>query len=116
MRISRMKVFLFVVVSLLPVTSATGVAPLSPFIEANAAGKKTSYKVKNMVCQSCANHLMSVLGKTKGVTKVNEVDFKTGKVTVTYDPKVTDDAKIKAAINSTRYKVDEPAAPLQNPS
>ncbi|MGC6467856.1 MAG: heavy-metal-associated domain-containing protein, partial [Akkermansiaceae bacterium] len=82
------------------------------FIEANAVGKKASYQVKNMVCQSCANHLMSVLGKTKGVTKVDEVDFKTGKVAVTYNPDLTDETKIKAAINSTRYKVDEKVAPM----
>lgn len=101
---------------LLALAIATGFAsagaPTPPAaIEAEASTKKVSYKIKGMACQSCANYLTTLLGKTKGVTKVNEVDFKTSKVTVTFDPKVTDESKIKAAINSTRYKVVEPAAP-----
>lgn len=74
-------------------------------------GHKTSFKIKGMMCQSCSNHITTLLGKTPGVLSVDEVTHLTGLASVTFDPKKTDEAKIKAVINSTRYKVieDQPA-------
>jgi copper chaperone CopZ len=80
------------------------------------AGHKTSFKIKGMACISCANHITSLLGKTPGVINVDEVSHMTGQTSVTFDPKKTDEAKIKAVINATRYKVVEgQAAPAVAP-
>jgi len=73
------------------------------------AGHKATFKIKGMMCQSCSNHLTALLGKTPGVLGVDEVTHLTGEAKVTFDPKKTDEAKIKAAIHTTQYKVVEPA-------
>ena len=73
-------------------------------------GHKAAFKVKGMACISCANHITALLGKTPGVVNVDEVNHMTGETSVSFDPKKTDEAKIKAVINATRYKVVEPTA------
>ena len=70
-------------------------------------GYKTAMKVKGLACQSCSNHLTTVLGKTEGIVNVDKVCHKSGNVMVTYDPKKTDMKKIKAAVHTTKYKVIE---------
>lgn len=73
-------------------------------------GHMTSMKVKGLACQSCSNHLTTVLGKTEGIVNVDKVCHMSGNVMVTFDTKKTDMKKIKAAINTTKYKViDEKA-------
>ncbi|YCM43096.1 heavy-metal-associated domain-containing protein [Verrucomicrobiaceae bacterium 227] len=71
------------------------------------AGHKASFKIKGMMCQSCSNHITALLGKTPGIVSVDEVTHLTGEAGVTFDPKKTDEAKIKAVINKTNYKVIE---------
>lgn len=75
-------------------------------------GQKTSFKIAGLACQSCSNHLTAVLGKTEGVVNVDKVCHMSGQAAVTFDPKKTDEAKIKAAIHTTKYKVVE-AAPAK---
>ncbi len=74
-------------------------------------GHRTSVKVKGLACQSCSNHLTAVLGKTEGVVNVDKVCHMSGTVAVTYDAKKLDAKKLKAAINTTKYKVVEAAKP-----
>lgn len=74
-------------------------------------GHRTSVKVKGLACQSCSNHLTTVLAKTEGVVNVDKVCHMSGTVNVTFDAKKTDAKKIKAAINTSKYKVVEPAKP-----
>lgn len=73
------------------------------------AGDRTSLKIKGLFCQSCCNHLTSVLGKTEGVVFVENISHLTGLAEITFDPQKTDLAKIKAAVHTTNYKVVEPA-------
>ena len=74
-------------------------------------GHRTSVKVKGLACQSCSNHLTAMLGKTEGIVNIDKVCHMSGTVAVTYDAKKTDSKKLKAAINSTKYKVVEAAKP-----
>lgn len=76
-------------------------------------GQKSTFNVKGMSCISCANHITSLLGKTPGVTSVDKVDHMTGETAVTFDPKKTDEEKIKAVIAATRYKIVEAPAASQ---
>lgn len=73
-------------------------------------GHKTSFKIKGLACQSCSNHLTTVLAKTEGVTNVDKVCHMSGTAGVTFDPKKTTEAKIKAAIKATKYEVVEATA------
>ncbi|MFT6864785.1 MAG: copper chaperone CopZ [Akkermansiaceae bacterium] len=73
-------------------------------------GHQTSFKIAGLACQSCSNHLTAVLGKTEGVVNVDKVCHMSGHAAVTFDPKKTDAAKIKATIHTTKYKVVEAAA------
>jgi len=72
-------------------------------------GQKADFTVKGLVCQSCSNHLTTVLGKTDGVVNVDKVCHQSGKTMITFDPKKTDCTKLKAAINTTKYKVVDAA-------
>jgi copper chaperone CopZ len=89
------------------------VAAIEKAVAANGLkvkGHMTAMKVKGLACQSCSNHLTTVLGKTEGIVNVDKVCHQSGNVMVTYDPKKTDMKKIKAAVNTTKYKViDEKA-------
>jgi len=69
-----------------------------------------------MACQSCANHLTTILAKTKGVVSVDQVDFKTGNVAVSYDPQVTNEQIIKQAIDQTPYRVVTPKPSARKPA
>ncbi|MEJ6580713.1 MAG: heavy-metal-associated domain-containing protein [Akkermansiaceae bacterium] len=79
-------------------------------------GQKSNFQIKGMACISCANHLTALIGKTPGVINVNEVNHMTGQASVTFDPKKTDEAIIKAAIETTRYRVVEPPATAALPA
>jgi len=68
-------------------------------------GQKASFKIAGLACQSCSNHLTTVLGKTDGVVNVDQVCHKSGHTEITFDPKKTDSDKLKAAINATKYQV-----------
>ena len=73
-------------------------------------GHQTSFKIAGLACQSCSNHLTAVLGKTDGVVNVDKVCHLSGQAAVTFDPKKTDATKIKAAIQTTKYKVVDAVA------
>jgi P-type Cu+ transporter len=78
----------------------------------NVTGQKADFKIKGMMCQSCSNHLTTVLGKTEGVLNIDKISHLDGQTQITFDPKKTDAQKIKTAINSTKYKVvDSPENP-----
>jgi copper chaperone CopZ len=86
------------------------VADIEKAVAANGlkiTGHKTAMKVKGLACQSCSNHLTTVLGKTEGIVNVDKVCHQSGTVMVTFDPKKTDLKKIKAAVHTTKYKVVE---------
>ena len=70
-------------------------------------GYKANFKVKGLACQSCSNHLITILGKTKGVVNVDKICHMSGTVGITFDAKTTDKRKLKAAIHTTKYKVVE---------
>jgi copper chaperone CopZ len=70
-------------------------------------GHKATMNIKGLACQSCSNHLTTVLGKTEGIVSVDKVCHQSGQATVTFDHKKTDMEKIKAAVNTTKYKVIE---------
>jgi copper chaperone CopZ len=55
-------------------------------------------KVSGMVCGGCAEMVKQGLLKVEGV-KAAKVDYKSGGVQVSYDPKKTTPAKIAAAFN-----------------
>ena len=74
------------------------------------SGQKTSFEITGLACQSCSNHLTTVLGETEGVVKVDKVCHMSGHAAVTFDASKTDIAKIKDAINTTSYKVAEAKA------
>lgn len=89
------------------------VADIEKAVAANGlkvTGHKTSMKVQGLACQSCSNHLTSVLGKADGVVNVDKVCHQSGTVMVTFDPNKTDLTKIKAAVHTTKYKVVEDKA------
>lgn len=70
-------------------------------------GHKTDFKVKGLACQSCSNHLTSILGKTNGVVNVDKVCHMSGIVAITFDAKKTDNETLKASIHTTKYRVIE---------
>ena len=89
------------------------VADIEKAVTANGLkinGYMTAMKVKGLACQSCSNHLTTVLGKTEGIVNVDKVCHQSGSVMVTFDPKKTDMKKIKTAVNATKYKVVEEGA------
>lgn len=69
-------------------------------------GQLVSYKVKNMTCTGCSASLTKTLAATDGVIKVSGISHESGQAEVVIDPTKTDLAKVKTAINSTKFKVD----------
>jgi copper chaperone CopZ len=65
--------------------------------------------VGGMTCGSCANYIEGVLTKAPGVKSV-EVSFEKSQAVVRYDPKATDPAALRAAIEAIGYTTDEAAA------
>ena len=70
-------------------------------------GHKTDFKVKGLACQSCSNHLTSILGKTNGIVNVDKVCYMSGIVAITFDAKKTDNETLKSSIHTTKYRVIE---------
>lgn len=95
------------------------VADIEKAVTANGlkiTGHKVSMKIKGLACQSCSNHLTTVLGKTEGIVNVDKVCHMSGTCAVTFDPKKTDMKKIKAAVHTTKYKVVEEKAKTVKPA
>jgi mercuric ion binding protein len=63
---------------------------------AKKSGKAAVYSVSAMTCDGCAKGLQAGLTKEKGVSAV-QVDFKTKRATLHFNPKQTDAKKLEAA-------------------
>lgn len=63
---------------------------------AKKSGKVAVYAVSAMTCDGCAKGLQAGLTKEKGVSGV-QVDFKSKRATLNFDPKQTDAKKLEAA-------------------
>lgn len=66
------------------------------------ATKQTSLQIKGMTCAACANRIEKGLNKMEGVSEAN-VNFAIERATVTYDPSVTDVAKMEEKIQKLGY-------------
>ncbi len=70
-------------------------------------GKEAQVQIKtSAVCKMCKATIEKYLAYEKGV-KSSSLDVPSKVVTVTYNPKKTDLAKIKQAINKSGYDADE---------
>ncbi len=70
-------------------------------------GKEAKVQIKtSAVCKMCKATIEKYLAYEKGV-KTSSLDVPSKVVTVTYNPKKTDLAKIKQAINKSGYDADE---------
>jgi Cu+-exporting ATPase len=67
-----------------------------------AAKKKKQIPISGMHCTSCAQTIESTLKKTPGVQEAT-VNLATEKAYVTYDPRLTSEQEVIAAINATGY-------------
>lgn len=77
---------------------------------ATAQSKDAQVKIKtSAVCGMCKKTIEKYLAYEKGVQS-SDLDVKSKTVTVTYNPKKTDVAKIKKAINKSGYDADETTA------
>lgn len=79
---------------------------------ASAQKKQEEVKIKtSAICKMCKATIERQLAFTKGVES-SDLDVSSKVVTVTYNPKKTDIAAIKKAINESGYDADEsPAEP-----
>lgn len=66
------------------------------------ATKQTSLQITGMTCAACANRIEKGLNKLEGVSEAN-VNFAIERATVTYDPSVTDVAKMEEKIQKLGY-------------
>lgn len=77
---------------------------------ATAQSKDAQVKIKtSAVCGMCKKTIEKYLAYEKGVQS-SDLDVKTKTVTVNYNPKKTNVAKIKNAINQSGYDADETVA------
>jgi copper chaperone CopZ len=72
--------------------------------EDKAATKSATFKVTGMTCGSCEALLKDATTKVEGVKSI-EPNAEKGTAVVTYDPAKTNEEKIAAAINATKYKI-----------
>jgi copper chaperone len=63
----------------------------------------SSYAVKGMTCAHCVSSVTAEVGGLPGVTDV-AVDLAAGRITVTSEPPVTDEA-VAAAVDEAGYQV-----------
>jgi copper chaperone CopZ len=75
-------------------------------LSAQAEEKKATFKVNGMMCGSCENAVKGAVTKVEGVKSI-DADSGAGTATVAYDPAKTDEGKIAAAINTTKFKVQK---------
>lgn len=71
-----------------------------------ANGSVVKYKATQIKCGGCANKVKTLLKGVDGVQDVN-VDIETKIVTVNYDAKKTDTAKIKDSFKQINYNVED---------
>lgn len=92
------------------ISSVFAVLFLSIFSLAFRADPPLEVKIKtSAICEMCKERIEKQLAFTKGVTESN-LDLKDKVVTITFNPKKTDIAKLKKAINDAGYDADETVA------
>ena len=67
---------------------------------------KSTFTVKGMTCQGCANTVKNIIKGVDGVSKTN-VNLKTGEAAVEYDPDKTNSKSIESKFKLLPYKVVE---------
>jgi len=68
------------------------------------AEKIAVLKVEGMHCQSCANAVGGALRSEKGMLEA-DVDFGKKRATVTFDPSLIDEGRIRKVIEGAGYRV-----------
>ena len=71
-----------------------------------AATRMTTIRVAGLKCNQCSSSVAKALKATAGVQEA-EVDFEQGQVVITYDDEKVTEAKLRAVINGTGFKVAE---------
>ncbi len=79
-------------------------APSAAKTVQKSAGVRTdSFAIKGMFCADCARRVTVAVSKTPGVKAV-DVDYQTGKGSITYDPGKVDAARLIQAIKKAGYQ------------
>jgi copper chaperone CopZ len=71
-----------------------------------AATRTTTFRVAGMKCNQCSSSVAKALKATAGVQEA-EVSAEQGQVVITYDDEKVTEAKLRAVINGTGFKVAE---------
>lgn len=80
-------------------------------VQAQNNNEKTVQIKTSAVCGMCKKSLEKAMAYEKGVKKSN-LDVDSKMLTVSYDPKKTNEDKIRKAVNDTGYDADDkPATP-----
>ncbi len=66
--------------------------------------KNSTFKIEGMHCDGCANTIKALIDEEPRVQTV-AVSFKDGLARVLYDPQVTSDDRLAAAIQKPGYRV-----------
>lgn len=69
--------------------------------------KKSSLDVKGMTCSGCARTIKSKVQKMEGISSI-DVDVKTGKATIEYDPEKVSLNRVAEEINRMGFKASTP--------
>lgn len=75
----------------------------------NQSIKSLTLPVEGMTCASCVMRVEKALKKVEGIGEVN-VNLATEKVTLSYDPTLTDVSKFTQVVEDAGYKLSPPAA------
>ena len=67
---------------------------------------KTTLKISGMHCGACATSIQMVLSNQGGVSKA-DVDYKTKKAIIEFDPKKTNISKLIKSVNEIGYKASK---------
>ncbi|MBX0334533.1 cation transporter [Pontibacter sp. HSC-14F20] len=79
--------------------------------QAQSGNEKTIQIKTSAVCDMCKKSLEKAMAYEKGVKKSN-LDVDSKMLTVSFDPKKTNEDKIRKAVNDTGYDADDkPATP-----
>lgn len=87
---------------LITMAGATGVAALTKAANSQGQHQTVSYQVKGFTCVTCATGLETLLGREKGVFAV-KASYPSGATTVSFDPRATSEAAIRAAIEAMGF-------------
>lgn len=74
--------------------------------EANASLAVATFSVKGMTCGGCESQVSSKLAVQEGVSEVLEVDHKSAKAVIKYNPDKADPVKLAAAVSKLGYETE----------